>query len=403
MTNIGLDQIVFAVLNGSHSIGTAVDSSDVDIRGVFIPSQADSSVRRQLEVMCDFLEIAKPGCVEIAAIESMIGRKLKDGEKIDAVMIELGHFVTMMYNGQGIVIDMLHVDPEFRVVTTELSELMLADDNASLTPWIRMHYYGYALFRTRILRAFQEAYHGRLSPPPRPTRESFGLPQAYSLSAVEAEEATARLTAALHTWLSDPGALPSNIQDRKFFPLIVETWHTTTTAESRVMIPPSTQPSTERLGAAPAAFHESGYGDLARAALPGYDSDLVDRFAREWYWRVAINTCWWAEQSFESFRRPANLHKRWLHIVRRARISREIMNGKEFRMYRDDAGALLDIRMGKWTFAQVMDEIAKCSAEIGDMYFAGILPKIRRPDHRDRDGLVNRLLQMAARQGMVYV
>jgi len=82
--------------------------------------------------------------------------------------------------------------------------------------------------------------------------------------------------------------------------------------------------------------------------------------------------------------------------VRRIRTSKEIFCEDRLRIYRSDAETLRAIKEGKWTFAQVLEEVNKINSDIGIMYLAGSFPQVLRPDPSDKTKLIDRLIGLAS-------
>jgi len=385
---------IFAVIQGSHAIGTASDDSDIDIRSIFIPplDWYSNLGSWRPEIMGDFLNFFEPSSEEVITIEGMVGRKMRRGEHIDTIMIDFKHFINMVCDGSGVATDMLYVDPKFHIVTTKFSDLMLSDSVLSLTPWVKFRYYANALYWARQLRDYIKIYFERTLLPSPPTRKDFGLPQEYSLPYDKMCAVTTTLIDRFEIWISDSCLMPGHIKNENILATVLDAWFSLTKYGFRMTTDLTPQHNQEPLSTPMEKFQDFEWGLLFRAALFDLDYNFVERFIREWHYKTALDISCWAEKCFAKL----PLLKRYLHIIRRLRVSKEILTGEKLHFCRNDAQVLLDIKNGKWSFDEIFEEINRLNMEINTLYFDGNLPKISRPEHSDKTRFVNELIDMAS-------
>lgn len=85
---------------GSHLYGTATEESDVDYKGVFLPSKEDTLLNRI------------PKCYSFSTGEN---ESKNDPKDVDEEIYSLHYFIKLACDGQTVAMDMLHAPEEMIV------------------------------------------------------------------------------------------------------------------------------------------------------------------------------------------------------------------------------------------------------------------------------------------------
>lgn len=390
---------IYAAISGSQIHGTDLETSDIDIRVVFVPQleMYSGSKKLQRETFGRFLNYFDADGPEVSAIESAVGRKVSAEEKLDTMIMDLEHFFRLADDGNGTMIDLLFVEPRFRIITTPLSDLLLANRHLFLTPRTKLRYYAFALFHLRQIRYLWQECLSK-STMPQVTRECFGLPPESLLSDKEALTVVRQAASELEKWLAGPDVMPDNIRMHpNALTEVVSAWYNLTTGGFRLAaqaddLQPHNPRTMHLLCKQPFEWDE-----IASAALVPPNSDLSWRFSQEWHYRSAFEMNRWANKVINAFRSPIKFRNWCGHVIRRLRLVNEMVAGEEPVLYRvgRDAQTLLDIRNGKWSFDQVLAEIDDLNARLNTTFLNGGMPRVSVSDSGRWNGLFKQMLGMA--------
>lgn len=380
---------VFATVDGSHTKGVNVEESDVDVRGVFAPLPdwyCSPDCDYHTEVFDDFRNLFGPDIPGATVIERAAGKGLEHIGRIDAMMFELRHFIDMACDGNLVIVEFLHADPAFHVITTNLFNIMRGDPILAMTPWVKFRYYAHSLSRIRHLRNHSRN-SGTFS------RSDFGLPESAALPTATMLGTALTLADRFEAWISDPSLIPAALKNETTLACIVNAWDSLISGSLKM--PLGGGHSSEPLGT---PLRQLEWDQPAREALADLDDGLVERFIREWHYIIARGDNQWSSKMSGALARSNLLNKALMHETRTLRMSKEILAGGELAIMRPDAQELLDIRNGKWPSERVFGEFDRLNTEITTMHAAGLFPRMSKPSYDDRMSFADRMVDLASRQ-----
>lgn len=319
------------MLAGSHAYGTAIESSDVDLRGVCIPPDPAYYV--------GFLKHFEQ----------------KDSgwpEAEDKVVYDLRKAVSLMADGNPNMIDFLFVDQEQVIKTSPEWERLRAHRQKFLSKKMRYTYAGYAYSQLKRIRRHRQWL---MNPPTKkPERSDFGLPERSLISKDQLgafQWMLARFLQESVTWfkLSDQtreeltgvnfiGAVQSGIPDDTG-PVIKDALEISDNFIEAVML-------------------EKKYAS-AKSEWKSYQA-----------WKKKRN-----DARYELERRYGYDTKHAMHLVRLMRMGYEIMAEGEVRVRRPDADELLAIRNGAWSYDELENFAEEMERKIAQAAQASDLPE----------------------------
>ena len=116
--HLGKDKILFLTLGGSHSYGTNIETSDVDIRGVALNSEKD--------------------------ILGITHFDQREDKATDTVIYSLGKFINLVTGCNPNIIEMLFCKPEYYIYVSPLGKILLENRHLFLTKRAYYTFGGYA-------------------------------------------------------------------------------------------------------------------------------------------------------------------------------------------------------------------------------------------------------------------
>ncbi len=340
------ESTIFMMLAGSHAYGTAIESSDLDHRGVCIP--------RDPAYYVGFLKKFEQ----------------KDSgwpEAEDKVVYDLRKAVSLMADGNPNMIDFLFVDDDDVLLTTPSWERLRQHRQKFLSKKMRYTYAGYAYSQ---LKRIQRHRQWLLNPPlKKPERADFGLPERSLISKDQLgafEWMLARFLQESVTWfkLSDQtreeltgvnfiGAVQSGIPDDTG-PVIKDALEVSDNFIETVML-------------------EKKYAS-AKTEWKSYQS-----------WKRKRN-----DERYELEKEHGYDTKHAMHLVRLMRMGYEIMAEGEVRVKRPDAAELLAIRNGAWSYEELEEYAEEMERKIARAAETSELPA--QPDRVFIDELCQEII-----------
>jgi hypothetical protein len=344
---------IYLARHGSHAYGTALPTSDHDVRGVAIPP--------------------KPyylGCLHRFEQHEQKGDP-------DVVIFELRKFMGLAMDCNPNVLEILFVDESDRLKVTPEGEELLASRRLFLSKKARHTFSGYAISQLKRI----ETHRRWLLHPPAapPTRAEFGLPERTVISKDQLAAAESMMRKQVESWQVDLEPLDE---------------------ASKIQL-------TEKLAAALAEMR-LGSEDaqiLCAGRSLGFDDNFLDLLDRERRYTTA-------QRSFEQYqhwlrtRNAARAElaarhgydtKHGMHLVRLMRMCRELLEEGELRVRRPDAEELLSIRRGTWSYDRLMQWAREQEAALDSLYKTSKLPS--SPDRAAIDALCVRLVEAVLKRG----
>jgi predicted nucleotidyltransferase len=337
---------IYLARHGSHAYGTALPTSDRDLRGIAVPPR-------------EYLL----GCVHHFEQAEQKGDP-------DIVIFDLRKFMNLAADCNPNVLEILFVEPEDRLTVTPAAELLLAQRQLFLSKKARHTFSGYAMSQLKRI----ETHRRWLLDPPKapPVRQDFGLPERSVLPKDQLAAAESLMRKQVDAWQLDLEPLDeaSKIQFQ------------------------------DRLARALAEMSLAGEDAQVRSAgrLLGYDDNFLDLLDRERRYTAAARQ-WESYVTWVKTRNPARAElearhgydsKHGMHLVRLMRMCAEILTSGQVRVRRPDAEELLAIRRGAWSYETLMEWARKQDAELEACYKSSPLP--HSPDRKAIDALCVRIV-----------
>jgi predicted nucleotidyltransferase len=149
------NRTIFLTVVGSHSYGTNIEGSDVDVKGVCIPPK---------EIILGF------------------DQNFEQSDQIDPDLVIYGlrKFMFLAANCNPNIIELLFTDPKFHLIKTEVGQKLLDHRDLFLSKRAKHTFSGYAISQLKRMRTHRAWL---LDPPKkRPQRADFGLEEGKKVS-----------------------------------------------------------------------------------------------------------------------------------------------------------------------------------------------------------------------------
>lgn len=323
---------VFECLGGSHAYGTNTPTSDVDIRGVAIPTDLSYYVGMGLNKF-----------------------EQKDKEwppDEDKVIYDFRKALKLMTDGNPNMVDMLYTDEKHWNICKPAWKKVLEKRELFLSKKMRFTYGGYAYSQLKRIKR----HRGHVMNPPshKPTRSEFGLPDKKLVSKENMGAFQWLLAKILHDGLELMKISPEAREELYGINYIGEVQRGVP-EECMQIVKDFTGLSDEVVAA---IFREKRY-ESAMKDWDAYQKWKTERNPK----RAAIE----AKFGYDT--------KHAMHLVRLMRMGKEILGEGKVLVFRPDAEELLAIRDGAWSYEEVVDFAAESDKELDNFYKTSPLPK----------------------------
>lgn len=349
------DNMIVKHRAGSHSYGTSLPTSDLDIRGVFA---------------ADPINIRTPWFTV---------RETEVTEEEDTKLYELTHFMKLCLECNPNIIETLWVDPSDILYSTPVYDKLRSERKRLLSKKIAFTTSGYAIAQLKRIRG-----HNKWINNPQPEQP----PQEVDF-------------VSLVQWFGETKMMPSDFSLRKF-------------SESDFRLVPygnnmyglygyvrSPEAGFTTLNHTPYNL-ESGSLNVVfegdRALLPSPGAVLkfnkaeyklaLQQHSQYWEWKKNRNKT--RNELEENFGYDT---KHAMHLVRLLRMGEEALKHGEIIVKRPDANELLDIRDGSWSYEEILEYAEDMDHQIQKVwYYESSLPK--KPDIKFAANLLMELQDM---------
>lgn len=341
------DNLIYLALHGSKAYGTNIEGSDDDYRGICIP----------------------PKSYYLGYLETFEQANLKDP---DTTIFGINKFFKLAQDCNPNCLEIIFVDPEDVLFVNELGQEILDNRSSFLSKKIKFTMTGYAISQLHRIQLHRKHF---LNPPKAPpTRAEFGLPEYSKIPKDNLDSANALIQRELDKFQLSFLDYLSDV-DR------LEVKQTMTQMLSFLKITKDEQ-----------------YELTAKRI--GFDDNIVEILKQEKAFASAKQG-YDQFKSWEKNRNPKRAElerkmgfdgKHGLHLVRLMRMCKEILTTGKVNVKRLDREELLEIRMGKWTYDQLIDYADKEELELQEVYNnCTILPN--KPDHSKLNDLCIKLIE----------
>ncbi|HNN94580.1 MAG TPA: nucleotidyltransferase domain-containing protein [Pseudomonadota bacterium] len=352
--------ILLLVRAGSHAYGTSLPTSDIDLRGVFVPPRDHILGLRRVE---QYEERGSPATAT-------------QPEQPDLVVYELRKYMALAADANPNILEIVFVEEGDVLQQSESGRKLRAHRHLFLSKKAKYTFSGYA---TAQLKRIESHRRWLLHPPSAPPqRRDFGLPERTIIPKDQLAAAEALIRKQVAEWENTLPTFGIDVTDSAALIELRERMVATLTA----------------MGLA---------SDEARLRAAGRTIGLDDNFielldrehkyaqkSREWdsyrKWCDERN-----ETRAELERRHGYDTKHGMHLVRLMRMCREILTLGEIRVRRPDAAELLSIRAGAWSYERLLDFARQQEAELSALYQTCTLP--HTPDHERINELCCELIE----------
>lgn len=319
---------------GSHAYGTAIETSDLDIRGIVIaPKEYYLGCEKSFE---QFIQ-SNP----------------------DLVIFDLKKFFKLAIAANPSVLEILFIDSQDHLFINEIGKTILENRNLFLSQKIKHTFSGYA---TSQLKRINTHYRWLKNPPThQPTREEFGLTNSTLISKEQLNVAKSLIQKQIDDWSwKDLDILESSdrqmIKDEFFKKLLdITQWN---------------------------------WQDLdehiwnAAVLQLGFQTNFIEYLKQEKLYSSASKD-WINYQKWKIERNPdrAKLEEKFgydtkhgMHLVRLMRMCKEILTTGNVVVKRPDAKELIEIRNGSMTYHELVEYAQKIDLELNDLVKVSKLP-----------------------------
>ncbi len=335
---------VFVALAGSQAHGTAREGSDVDLRGVFVAPLAQRlSLFRSVGLHEGPLD-GRVGAAVHGRLSAHPSASPAVSAKTECVLFDVAKFLSLCAAANPNALEVLFADEQDWMHETPAWRRLHRERHRFLSRKVQQTYLGYAMAQLKRIGTHRSWL---LRPPKqKPARETFGLPDAATLSPDDRNRIERSIADKLRSYGIDTVEMPR-------------------TARLEVQ---------ERLTNLWRDLLRTGEADLddrlRTVATRGLDLpyEVEATLDAERRYRAAMRH-WDAYRTWEASRNPARaeLERRYgydtkhaMHLVRLMRTGLEVLETGELRVRRPDADDLNAIRDGALTF----DELIALASEL---------------------------------------
>ena len=373
---------ILLVVAGSRAYGTNRPDSDVDVKGVAIPTaeylhgylnrfeQADKP-----EHVAKFTDLLNPAEQEIVK-----------ATKLEGTVFNLQKFVALAAECNPNILDVLFARDEEVRLLTPLGKKLRENRHLFLSARAKHSFSGYSMAQLKRIRL----HRAHLLHPPthKPTRAEFDLPENTLIPADHLAAARAAVQKQIDNWQFDLAGMSDTEKVR---------------AENAIA---------EHLTEMRLALGYETTGDatwMAACRHIGLTDNLIYVMQKEREYESAFKR-WKQFQDWETNRNKdrAALEaahgldtKHAMHLVRLLKMCREIMEKGEVNVWRADAAELLDIRNGKWTYDQIVEWADNEDKELDVLYKSKKYVVPHEPDRKAIDRLCVEMVEQALSEGGV--
>jgi uncharacterized protein len=335
-------RVIFSCLSGSHMYGTSTPASDVDVRGVFIPSK---------EYFMGFQTIEQFQCKEP-----------------DTTYFEIRKFMRLALDCNPNIIEHLFVpESEWKLGTREWEEIV-AHKEWFLSKKARWTFSGYA---TSQLHRIKNHRKWLLDPPTvAPVRSDFGLPENSKLMSADKLGAFNVLLANYLQEIHMYHPLREQIE------ALLENYDYLSVVQKLTPIDP----------------------DIIQKVMP-INEGLLEMYQKEQAYSRALSH-WNSYLKWKKGRNPARAEleskfgydtKHASHLVRLLMEGEELLLKGTITLPLPYADHILSIRRGAYTYDGLMAEIGDIDTHFSGLYDASVLPK--KPNRDAVDDMCIRLVE----------
>lgn len=365
-----IDNLSFVTLSGSQAYEMATSTSDVDIKGVVLPPK---EVREHL--FEKFSQTINNPLIE----ERFSHLRNPLNPKLESTIYSLDKFFQLAAAVNPNIVELLWVAPEHILVKNRVGEEIYNNRHLFLSSVAKFRFSGYAYAQfAKIERHRKWLVKGNIQ---KPERKDFGLPEEKTKSFGEVERSIKKQ---IEEW--NLSHLPLEDLERSQLKDII--WD---------LLYFNTQ-KTINWDNWPQQYERAALEKLSLEL--NLSSEINDLLVREVQYKNALNEYnnWLRWKNDRNLDRK-KLEEKYLydtkhgaHLMRLMRMGIEILEGKGVLTKRPDAQELLEIRNGKWTYDELVEQFRKLETQLDIAYKASKLP--RSVNYTEINNLYQRILSL---------
>jgi len=338
------ERTIYVTRHGSHAYGTSLPTSDLDLRGIAV-----APMRYYLGI-------------------SSVFEQATQNDPVDLTIFDVRKFVKLAADANPNALEIIFTDPSDHLHMHHAAEFLFANRDAFLSQKAKHTFSGYARSQLKRIKGH---YRWLKDPPQRPpTREEHGLPERTVMPADQLAAAQAAIQKQVDSWSwrdlegLDPATRQSLQDEFERRLLEITQWHWDQT-DDKVW--------------------------LSAARTIGLDENFIRLMDLERQYTAKLRE-WQQYQQWKATRNAARAEleaqhgydtKHAMHLVRLTRMCREILTEGRVHVRRPDAGELLEIRAGVWSYDQLIEYSDREDAELTELVKTSKLP--RQPDRERLD------------------
>lgn len=378
-----LKHTILFVVAGSRAYGLNNADSDLDCKGVAIPPSD-----YYLGYLKTFEQADKPSHMEgFSHLLSPELLRVVASSKLEGTVFELQKFCMLAADANPNIWDTLFGKDEHILLNTPRGQLLLDNRELFISARARYSFAGYACSQLKRIRGHRAWL---LSPPKAPpVRADYGLPETTLIPSDQLAAAQATVRKVLDQWVPDFGEMPASEVVR--IQGMIEDYLTSFSANLPEGLPQDLE----------------GARGLAAARSIGASDNLIFVMQKEREYESAM-IHWKQYQTWKASRNVARAEleakygydtKHGAHLVRLLRMGREILTTGQVNVWRGgpngDAGELLSIRRGEWSYDKLVEYSEAENAALTEIYKAKQYTIPNAPARNKIDALCIRLIESA--------
>jgi len=367
------DRTILLTVAGSRAYGTHTPESDVDMKGVAVPT------REYFIGFSNHFEQAEGSHVsQFLFLLNDVEKEIVKNSKMEGVIYDIRKFIKLAAEANPNILDVLFCREEEVRLTTSVGKKLRDSAQEFVSAKCHFSYSGYAFSQLKRIKNHRQYL---LNPPKKmPARSDFGLPEKTLIPADQLASANACVKELMDSWSIDfTGVEPSTtiqIQQK------IEDYLSVIESYKNSDIDPKFYAAAKELGVSDNLIwvmqREREY-ESAKRSWTQYQNWKENRNKE----RAKLE----AESGFD--------RKHAMHLIRLLHMGKEILTEGKVNVWRGgiDADILNDIRNGGWTYEQVVEYSERLNEELSSIYQSGsyVIPKA--PNKQKLDNLCQEIVQ----------
>lgn len=325
------DGTIYQTLHGSHAYGTSRPDSDIDIRGICIPSE-----NYQLGILDSFEQTVM-------------------SEPMDCTIFGIQKFIKLAIDGNPNALEIIFTDPSDRLFINEMGESLLNIRDLFISKKCKYTFQGYSRSQLKRIKVHRKwIVRGDIK---KPERSDYDLPDTNKLVPEHQQlEIEAQIKSKLESWEIDTTGMDPAAQIK-----FKEEIH-------NVLVDLKLNSD---------EFH------MYAARSLGLNDNLTEAFQKERAYKSALREfkqyeIWKLERNKARFELEEKYHydvKYGMHLIRLYLMCIEILRDHKINVKRPDAEFLLSIRNGAWTYDQLIEWAENQDKILDELYITSTLRK----------------------------